>query len=63
MAKQTFFLFLRALLIGILLNAGLQFVADSSLSQQTGVAPQQVEFAVGQASPHIEVPFLDHVNN
>ena len=63
MAKQTVFLFLRALIIGVLLNTGLTFVADSSLPQQAEIAPQQVEFAVGQAPSPIEVPFLDHINN
>ncbi len=45
MIKQTIYLFTRALIIGVLLNMGLQYVSDPLPHQLEAVIYDQVEYA------------------
>ena len=55
MAKQTLLLFLRAFIIGILLNLGIQSVADISLSQNS----QQTSTELNQPSANSQIVVLN----
>jgi len=61
MAKQTIYLFMRALIIGILLNVGLYLISDPPPASQTNVQAQQQ--ATGQTSSPIQALFLGHPGN
>ncbi len=63
MTKQTVFLFARALIIGILVNVGLQLVSDSPLSAQQAGIVHQPKITISHSSEQITVPFLDPLNN
>jgi hypothetical protein len=43
MAKQTVFLFVKALIIGLLLNLGIQQVSEASLVRQETIIPQEAQ--------------------
>jgi hypothetical protein len=64
MVRQTIFLFIRALIIGILLNLGVQQVSEtnSNLSQRELRTPQQIHSAVDQSSSRVSshLPDIDN---
>jgi hypothetical protein len=63
MVKQTVHLFIRALIIGVLLNVGLQQVSNTPLSQTKTIAPQQIKHPLSQSQPNPEIDFSDQGDN
>jgi hypothetical protein len=57
MLKQTVYLFIRALIIGILLNVGLHQIAGAPLPQSDTIAPQQVQHSLDHSSANPEIDF------
>ena len=63
MTKQTVYLFVRALVIGIVLNVVIQQVSDLSLSQQEIISSQETPHTPSQSSSDSEVHFLNQTGN
>ena len=57
MAKQTIYLFVKALIIGLLLNLGIQYVSSVSLSQQETAIPQQEQRILTQSPANTQISF------
>ena len=58
MAKQTIYLFIRALIIGLLLNVIIQQVSDISPAQQDVISSQESLYTPSQSSPDTQVYFV-----
>jgi hypothetical protein len=63
MARQTILLFIRALIIGILLNLGVQQVSEPQLPQQESTTIQQQEAPLSQSPASINVHFSPASDN
>jgi hypothetical protein len=59
MTKQTIILFIRALIIGILLNIGVQQVSETPTIQQETLPAQQSQPSVSQSSPGTSIQLSD----
>ena len=57
MAKQTVYLFVKALIIGLLLNLGIQYVSTVSLSQQETTILQQEQRILTQSPVSNQITF------
>ena len=57
MAKQTVYLFVRALIIGLLLNLGIQYVTSVSLAQQETTILQQEQRTLTQSPVSNQITF------
>jgi len=57
MAKQTVYLFVKALIIGLLLNLGIQYVSSVSLSQQETTILQQEQRILTQSPVSNQITF------
>jgi len=57
MAKQTVYLFVKALIIGLLLNLGIQYVSSVSLSQQETTTLQQEQRILTQSPVNNQITF------
>jgi hypothetical protein len=57
MAKQTAYLFVKALIIGLLLNLGIQYVSSVSLSQQETTTLQQEQRTLTQSPVSNQITF------
>ena len=62
MVRQTVFLFIRALIFGVLINIGLQQISDTPPDQQEVVAPQQIQDQAIQSSPETKANILEQVD-
>jgi|GEM_PF-2527868 len=63
MKKQTIYLFVRALVIGVVLNVLIYQVSDISLSQQEVISSQEAPHTPSQSSSNTEVYFLNQTDN
>ena len=61
MVKQSIYLFIRALIIGVILNVGLYVISDPPSPSQVRIRIQKEPVVISQTSNYVEVPFLDHV--
>ena len=57
MAKQTIYLFVKALIIGLLLNLGIQYVSSVSLAQQETTILQQEQRILTQSPVNDQITF------
>lgn len=57
MAKQTVLLFVKALIIGLLLNLGIQQVSETSFVQQETITPQQEQRTLTHSFINSEITF------
>lgn len=57
MAKQTIYLFVKALIIGLLLNLGIQYGSGVSLSQQETAIPHQEQRILTQSPANNQISF------
>jgi hypothetical protein len=57
MAKQTVYLFVKALIIGLLLNLGIQYVSSVSLAQQESPILQQEQRILTQSPVNDQITF------
>jgi hypothetical protein len=57
MAKQTVYLFVRALIIGLLLNLGIQYVSSVSLAQQETTILQQEQRTLTHSPVNNQITF------
>ena len=57
MAKQTVYLFVKALIIGLLLNLGIQYVSTVSLAQQETPMLQQEQRILTQSPVNDQITF------
>ena len=57
MAKQTVYLFVKALIIGLLLNLGIQYVSTVSLAQQETPILQQEQRILTQSPVNDQITF------
>ena len=62
MVRQTIILFIRALIFGILINVGLQYVSDMPSEQQEVVAPQHIQDETIQSSSETKAGILDQAD-
>ena len=57
MAKQTVYLFVKALIIGLLLNLGIQYVSTVSMAQQETSILQQEQRILTQSPVNDQITF------
>ena len=57
MAKQTVYLFVKALIIGLLLNLGIQYVSGVSLAQQETSILRQEQRILTQSPVNDQITF------
>ena len=57
MAKQTVYLFVKALIIGLLLNLGIQYVSTVSLAQQETPILQEEQRILTQSPVNDQITF------
>jgi hypothetical protein len=57
MAKQTVYLFVKALIIGLLLNLGIQYVSTVSLAQQETTILQEEQRTLTQSPINDQITF------
>jgi hypothetical protein len=62
MVKQTVYLFLKALIIGILINIALTRNADRPLTSQNATTPKQIQDQLQQAPSNVKVQLSDQTD-
>jgi hypothetical protein len=62
MVKQTVYLFLKALIIGILINIALTRNADRPLTSQNATTPEQIQDQLQQAPSNVKVQLSDQTD-
>jgi hypothetical protein len=62
MVKQTVYLFLKALVIGVLINIALTRNADRPLISQNATVPEQIQDQIQQAPSNVKVQLSDQVD-
>ena len=62
MLKQTFILFVKALIIGILINIALIWNADRPSPPQNAIAPEQLEEQDQAVPSNVKVQYIDETD-
>ena len=62
MVRQTVFLFIRALIFGLLINTGLQLISEPPPNQQNVAAPQQIHDQAIQSSSETKTNILEQAD-
>ena len=63
MVRQTVFLFIRALIFGVLINIGLQQISDIPSPQQDTSMPQQIQDQATESSSKIQTNIFESVGD